>query len=197
MLQTDKQYTSIRVMSISLIHSCWRYSAPLPSLSSKHGQDNFFTSSSSWCLTLPQFPFLPSISYHKNFYFSSVPLLVLFALAPGWEPAPAFWAAGMCCLPSPPVSELLQDPHRARVLDIPAFSSRKSSHQFLSNITNLANISCKYGRLKGRYLLMESVTSSKITWKIVTIIGKQTKEKKGLEAFCFRIIIFLILSYSY
>lgn len=165
----------------------------------------------------PSFPpALPDVSNCHSFlssqHFLSLELLlflcttvVLFALAPGWEPGHAFWAAGTHWLPSPPLSlsccrslteqesEISQPLPRGRAAGPVTFCPVTSFYL----VTSLANISCNWGRLKERCLQIESVTSSKTTWKIVTIIWKKAKEKKGLKAFCFRIILLLILSYSY
>lgn len=55
-------------------------------------------------------PFSPQHFLSSELLLSLCTTVVLFALAPGWEPAGASWAAGTCCS----VSELLQEPHRAK-----------------------------------------------------------------------------------
>lgn len=130
-----------------------------------------FTSSSSWCLTLchrslfsPAFPIIRT---------STFPLYhCCFVCFSTWMRASTSFVSSRYMLAAQPssVSELLQEPHRAQVLNIPAFSSRKSSRSPLSSHQFLSNISCKYGRLKEGYSQIQSVTSSKMTWKIVTII---------------------------
>lgn len=95
--------------------------------------------------TLPTVPFSPQHFLSLELLLFLCSTVVLFALAPGWEPAQAFWAAGTCWLPSSSVSELLQEPHRTPVLNIPTFFSRKSSRS--SSIQSPISIQyCQFGQ---------------------------------------------------
>lgn len=108
MFKTAKQETSIRVINVSLPHSVLLKvlsSSSFPVIQAWTGYPLYLQ-----LLLLSLTPFSPQHFLSSELLLFLCVTVVLFALAPGWEPARASWAAGTCCS----VSELLQEPHRAK-----------------------------------------------------------------------------------